>query len=77
MQCMGITNCLQSQYSQEFSALGEVRTGVYNLLVNHLCSVWLSSSKSHPSATLSSMQAHKGIILQACLFGPIYKRSLR
>ena len=59
------------QYASEFFELGEARTGVYNLLVTHACSMWQKRFlESGPEAVLQSLETHQELIMQACLFGP-------
>jgi len=66
------------QYASEFFELGEARTGVYNLLVTHVCSMWQKRFlESGPEAVLHSLETHQELIMQACLFGPVHKKNLR
>lgn len=71
------------QYDAEFFTLGEARTGIYNLLVTHVCDNWmlaLSSSTSNSEqieAMFSSLRANWRLLLQGCLFGPVHKKNLR
>lgn len=65
------------QYAAEMFILGEARTGLYNLLVRHVCHVWMDCFERSPEVATSSLIAHTELILQACLFGPVYKKNLR
>ena len=66
------------QYASRFFELGEARTGVYNLLVTHVCSVWQNNClASGPENILHSLETHFKLITQACLFGPVHKKNLR
>jgi len=66
------------QYASRFFELGEARTGIYNLLVTHVCSVWQNDClASEPENVLRSLETHMKLITQACLFGPVHKKNLR
>ena len=65
------------QYAAAFCRLGESRTGLYNLLVSQACSMWSENFKTTPEVVVSSLKAQKELLLQACMFGPVYKKNLR
>jgi len=63
------------QYVQEVSSLAESKSMVWNILVDHVCSVW----RGHFNTTqlFSSLLAKKDLLLMAVTFGTVHRKNLR
>ena len=81
-----------SQYANEIFAVSEVKTGVCNVLAEHLCTVFktintVANSDSNQtdidstdidSTNINARLAERAqIITYMCGFGPIFKKNLR
>ena len=62
------------RYGREMLTLAEGRVGIFNILVSHCCDVW-SRYKELGHGEISSLAVHTDIIIEACLFGSVPKRS--
>lgn len=47
------------------------------LLVEHLCSTWVDLLNSDPDLLVPNLQRHALVVIDACSFGPIYRKNLR
>ncbi|KAJ8248276.1 hypothetical protein GJAV_G00240270 [Gymnothorax javanicus] len=68
------------QISSELMELSEVKTGVFNVLIQHCCQTWLPSdpgSESQADAAFSSALKHVDILAEACVHGPVFRRDQR
>ncbi|KAL0178419.1 hypothetical protein M9458_027313, partial [Cirrhinus mrigala] len=64
-----ITACIQ-QILTELMELAQVRSGVFNVLIQHCCETWLPSSDS----VFSTALLHLDILTEACVYGPVFRR---
>ena len=65
------------QYIGELTVLGQGKSRAYMLLVDHLCTTWLGLLKSNPDLLFPSLHQYTSVVLDACCFGPIYRKNLR
>lgn len=68
---------IRVQYIGELTVLGQGKSRAYILLVDHLCTTWLGLFKSNPDLLFPSLYRHTSVVLDACCFGPIYRKNLR
>ena len=86
---------LLSQCAEDLLELGEAKSGVYSLLVEHVFGIWEGALASLPPAAtpsgdsvptplpsssgllFQSLKDHSSMLMQMCLFGPVYKKNLR
>ncbi|XP_057197829.1 probable methyltransferase TARBP1 isoform X2 [Triplophysa rosa] len=74
-----ITACIQ-QIVNELMDLAQVRSGVFNVLVQHCCDMWLPSGAEKGVQTdvvFSSALSHLNILTEACVYGPVFRRDQR
>lgn len=62
------------KYGREMLAFAEDRVGVFNILVVHCCNIW-SQKKNFVDGSISSITVHMELILEACLFGSVPRKS--
>ncbi|XP_058525343.1 probable methyltransferase TARBP1 isoform X1 [Ochotona princeps] len=58
----------------EMSAL---KTGVFNTLINYCCQSWIVSASHVSQGSLSSAKHYSEMILEACIFGTVFRRDQR
>ncbi|XP_067277311.1 probable methyltransferase TARBP1 isoform X2 [Pseudorasbora parva] len=74
-----ITACLQ-QIVSELMGLAQVRSGVFNVLIQHCCETWLPSGVAEgvrSDAVFSTALLHLNILTEACVYGPVFRRDQR
>ncbi|XP_055026498.2 probable methyltransferase TARBP1 isoform X1 [Misgurnus anguillicaudatus] len=74
-----ITACIQ-QIVSELMELSQVRSGVFNILIQHCCEMWLSSGAEDEVQTdvvFSSTLSYINILTEACVYGPVFRRDQR
>ena len=67
------------QLNDEIYELGESKSGYYNLLMEHCCEEWLEAARSSEDTAAKrlswSLSDYMDVIISACMFGPVGKRS--
>lgn len=74
-----ITACIQ-QILTELMELAQVRSGVFNVLIQHCCETWLPCGAAEglqADAVFSSALLHLDILTEACVYGPVFRRDQR
>ena len=100
--CAKSFTVLLLQCANDLLELGEAKTNVYNIFVDHMLEVWESEARRcglHPASTIAaasvasgdcktplagaveslfrSLEAHNEMLVQMCVFGPVYKKNIR
>uniref|UniRef100_A0A8C0WPD4 TARBP1 domain-containing protein n=1 Tax=Castor canadensis TaxID=51338 RepID=A0A8C0WPD4_CASCN len=57
--------------------MSAIKTGVFNILISHCCRSWMVSAPSRPQRSLSGAQDYSELVLEACVFGPVFRRDQR
>ncbi|CAM4725685.1 unnamed protein product [Leuciscus chuanchicus] len=68
-----ITACIQ-QILSELMELAQVRSGVFNVLIQHCCETWLPAEGVQSDAVFSTALLHLNILTEACVYGPVFRR---
>ncbi|KAK7148239.1 hypothetical protein R3I93_012538 [Phoxinus phoxinus] len=71
-----ITACIQ-QILSELMELAQVRSGVFNVLIQHCCETWLPAEGVQSDAVFSTALLHINILTEACVYGPVFRRDQR
>ncbi|KAG1930327.1 probable methyltransferase TARBP1 isoform X2 [Pimephales promelas] len=71
-----ITACIQ-QILSELMELAQVRSGVFNVLIQHCCETWLPAEGVQSDAVFSTALLHLDILTEACVYGPVFRRDQR
>ncbi|XP_077092541.1 tRNA (guanosine(18)-2'-O)-methyltransferase TARBP1 isoform X4 [Siphateles boraxobius] len=71
-----ITACMQ-QILSELMELAQVRSGVFNVLIQHCCETWLPAEGVQSDAVFSTALLHLNILTEACVYGPVFRRDQR
>ncbi|XP_050981774.1 probable methyltransferase TARBP1 isoform X2 [Labeo rohita] len=74
-----ITACIQ-QILTELMELAQVRSGVFNVLIQHCCETWLPSVTAEniqSDTVFSTALLHLDILTEACVYGPVFRRDQR
>uniref|UniRef100_A0A673HZZ1 tRNA (guanosine(18)-2'-O)-methyltransferase TARBP1 n=1 Tax=Sinocyclocheilus rhinocerous TaxID=307959 RepID=A0A673HZZ1_9TELE len=74
-----ITACIQ-QIVTELMELAQVRSGVFNVLIQHCCETWLPCGAAEglqSDAVFSTALLHLDILTEACVYGPVFRRDQR
>ncbi|XP_026133478.1 LOW QUALITY PROTEIN: probable methyltransferase TARBP1 [Carassius auratus] len=74
-----ITACIQ-QILTELMELAQVRSGVFNVLIQHCCETWLPCGAAEglqADPVFSSALLHLDILTEACVYGPVFRRDQR
>ncbi|CAM4725613.1 unnamed protein product [Leuciscus chuanchicus] len=71
-----ITACIQ-QILSELMELAQVRSGVFNVLIQHCCETWLPAEGVQSDAVFSTALLHLNILTEACVYGPVFRRDQR
>ncbi|XP_017214335.1 probable methyltransferase TARBP1 isoform X4 [Danio rerio] len=71
-----ITACIQ-QVLKELMELAQVRSGVFNVVIQHCCETWLPSDGVQSDTVFSSALLHLNILTEACVYGPVFRRDQR
>jgi tRNA G18 (ribose-2'-O)-methylase SpoU len=70
---------LLTNLNDEIYELGESKSGYCNLLMEHCCEEWLEAARSSEDTAAkrlsSSLSDYMDVIISACMFGPVGKRS--
>ncbi|KAM4607139.1 putative methyltransferase TARBP1 [Polymixia lowei] len=78
-QALKLTATLK-QIAGELTELSQSKTGVFNVLVQHCCQTWLPSGPGggdRAAALCSSAFGHINILIEACVYGPVFRRDQR
>ncbi|XP_046884752.1 probable methyltransferase TARBP1 isoform X2 [Hypomesus transpacificus] len=68
------------EISAELIELSQIKTGVFNVLIQHCCDTWTTSdtgSTSQPSPDTGSSLLQLDILTEACVYGPVFRRDQR
>ncbi|XP_045154151.1 probable methyltransferase TARBP1 [Echinops telfairi] len=57
--------------------MSAVKTGVFNTLINFCCQSWIVSLSNISQSSLSSAKNYSELVLEACIFGPVFRRDQR
>nr|XP_045006308.1 probable methyltransferase TARBP1 [Jaculus jaculus] len=57
--------------------MSTVRTGVFNVLISHCCQSWTVAASSVSQGSLSSAKDYSELVLEACVFGTVFRRDQR
>ncbi|XP_006868650.1 PREDICTED: probable methyltransferase TARBP1 [Chrysochloris asiatica] len=57
--------------------MSAIKTGVFNTLITYCCQSWIVSASKVSQASLSSAQSYSELVLEACVFGPVFRRDQR
>ncbi|XP_072436500.1 probable methyltransferase TARBP1 isoform X1 [Chiloscyllium punctatum] len=60
--------------------ISQTKTGVFNVLITHCCQTWLpavSPADGFQEDYFTSAENHIGLFLEACLFGPVFRKDQR
>ncbi|KAK2896992.1 hypothetical protein Q8A67_011480 [Cirrhinus molitorella] len=74
-----ITASIQ-QIVTELMELAQVRSGVFNVLIQHCCETWLPSGTAEgvqSDTVFSTALLHLDILAEACVYGPVFRRDQR
>ncbi|KAJ0066732.1 hypothetical protein NL108_002366, partial [Boleophthalmus pectinirostris] len=66
--------------ASELMELSQSKTGVFGLLIQHCCQIWLPSgqnSESQDYSIFASVFNHIEILTEACVYGPVFRRDQR
>ncbi|XP_053768390.1 probable methyltransferase TARBP1 isoform X2 [Desmodus rotundus] len=61
----------------EMIEMSAVKTGVFNALVTHCCQSWVAPAASVSPGSLSTAQHYSDLLLEACVFGTVFRRDQR
>ncbi|CAM4725645.1 unnamed protein product [Leuciscus chuanchicus] len=61
----------------ELMELAQVRSGVFNVLIQHCCETWLPAEGVQSDAVFSTALLHLNILTEACVYGPVFRRDQR
>uniref|UniRef100_F7FHV0 tRNA (guanosine(18)-2'-O)-methyltransferase TARBP1 n=1 Tax=Ornithorhynchus anatinus TaxID=9258 RepID=F7FHV0_ORNAN len=68
------------EIASEMTEMSSTRTGVFNVLIGHCCRTWLASPWGEPGLPEdppSSARDYVGLVAEACVFGPVFRRDQR
>ncbi|XP_043111983.1 probable methyltransferase TARBP1 isoform X1 [Puntigrus tetrazona] len=74
-----ITACIQ-QIVSKIMELAQIRSGVFNVLIQHCCETWLPSGTAEgvqSDAVFSAALFYLDILTEACVYGPVFRRDQR
>ncbi|KAL1785122.1 putative methyltransferase TARBP1 [Sigmodon hispidus] len=57
--------------------VSSIKTGVFNVLIRHCCQCWLAAASDVSQGSFSSAQDYSDLILEACVFGTVFRRDQR
>nr|XP_019602541.1 PREDICTED: probable methyltransferase TARBP1 isoform X2 [Rhinolophus sinicus] len=57
--------------------MSAVKTGVFNTLISYCCQSWMVPASSVSQGSLSSANNYSELILEACIFGTVFRRDQR
>ncbi|XP_055083217.1 probable methyltransferase TARBP1 [Periophthalmus magnuspinnatus] len=66
--------------ASELMELSQSKSGVFGLLIQHCCQLWLPSGQTNGSqdySIFSSVFNHIEILIEACVYGPVFRRDQR
>ncbi|XP_072612049.1 probable methyltransferase TARBP1 isoform X4 [Vulpes vulpes] len=57
--------------------MSAIKTGVFNTLISYCCKSWIVSASDVPQVSLSSAKNYSELVLEACIFGTVFRRDQR
>ncbi|XP_032955452.1 probable methyltransferase TARBP1 isoform X3 [Rhinolophus ferrumequinum] len=57
--------------------MSAVKTGVFNTLISYCCQSWMVPASSVSQGSLSSANNYSELVLEACIFGTVFRRDQR
>ncbi|XP_047557283.1 probable methyltransferase TARBP1 isoform X4 [Lutra lutra] len=57
--------------------MSAIKTGVFNTLISYCCKSWIVSASDVSQVSLSSAKNYSELILEACIFGTVFRRDQR
>ncbi|XP_075851585.1 tRNA (guanosine(18)-2'-O)-methyltransferase TARBP1 isoform X1 [Microcebus murinus] len=57
--------------------MSAVKSGVFNTLISYCCQSWIVSASNVSQGSLSSAKNYSELILEACIFGTVFRRDQR
>uniref|UniRef100_G3RWS0 tRNA (guanosine(18)-2'-O)-methyltransferase TARBP1 n=1 Tax=Gorilla gorilla gorilla TaxID=9595 RepID=G3RWS0_GORGO len=57
--------------------MSAIKTGVFNTLISYCCQSWIVSASNVSQGSLSSAKNYSELILEACIFGTVFRRDQR
>ncbi|XP_042636578.1 probable methyltransferase TARBP1 [Orycteropus afer afer] len=57
--------------------MSAIKTGVFNMLINYCCQSWIVSTSNVSQGSLSSAKHYSELVLEACIFGTVFRRDQR
>lgn len=54
--------------------MSAVKTGVFNVLISYCCKSWIVSASN---VSLSTAKNYSELVLEACIFGTVFRRDQR
>ncbi|XP_011542565.1 tRNA (guanosine(18)-2'-O)-methyltransferase TARBP1 isoform X2 [Homo sapiens] len=54
--------------------MSAIKTGVFNTLISYCCQSWIVSASNVSQGSLSSAKNYSELILEACIFGTVFRR---
>ncbi|XP_054957106.2 probable methyltransferase TARBP1 isoform X3 [Pan paniscus] len=57
--------------------MSAIKTGVFNTLISYCCQSWVVSASNVSQGSLSSAKNYSELILEACIFGTVFRRDQR
>ncbi|KAM9364092.1 putative methyltransferase TARBP1 [Pholidichthys leucotaenia] len=68
---------LLKQVTSELMELSQSKSGMFAVLLQHCCHVWLPTDGDEANAVFSAVFSHINIITEACIYGPVFRRDQR
>ncbi|XP_034538056.1 probable methyltransferase TARBP1 [Notolabrus celidotus] len=65
------------QITTELMVLSQSKSGVFGVLLQHVCETWLPADRDCDDAVFSSVFSHINILTDACVYGPVFRRDQR
>ncbi|XP_041506206.1 probable methyltransferase TARBP1 isoform X2 [Microtus oregoni] len=57
--------------------MSSMKTGAFNILIRHCCQSWVAASSGVSQGSLSSAKDYSELVLEACVFGTVFRRDQR
>ncbi|XP_077024481.1 tRNA (guanosine(18)-2'-O)-methyltransferase TARBP1 isoform X2 [Tamandua tetradactyla] len=57
--------------------MSAIKAGVFNVLITYCCQSWIVSTSNVPQGSLSSAKNYCELVLEACIFGNVFRRDQR
>ena len=61
----------------EIIEMSSMKTGALNILIRHCCQSWVAASSGVAQGSLSSAKDYSELVLEACVFGTVFRRDQR